>query len=610
MAENESGFDTLKAFSQPEGTFSFEPYEGYVEANQVLRNDAKSQINTQLAEQAVNETFDYNKIASQFAGQYIPVRKASEEQSGIIAKQLGLGQRYSAEDMKAQIEKTLGPLPERNQKRRAVNFLVNSLRAKTPYKGAAGVLDVLLQSYSVDMTQEQALEIEQLKHKMSIGELAVKQAQDANEAVLAKEAEFYLKKMNQDDDYLQKYLSFTADLSQKNAAFDIEKELTKIKGAQELINNPGRIDQNITYTVGDDTVTSASRRVYNEEEGQYQYMLMDENGLFTRSVPIDPKTGLPNFYLSPKDLPITEAQKAANTGISGISGAKQAELTGDMFALDRAAVTLQDILTADYNALQNGTSYLGIQGVIANLKQETFYTFEDILNGVKGGSGTALYDEGQVLFNKDQASTNEERVPDNSIYQMTSFEVPTSGKLDSIKSFGKTKTVSKDVNLAMLMDPMFYTGLGYDPTYAQNKVRENIIVYALARAQKPTGRLNVDDVKRASTSVNISGMQSDERVRAQLQEVLKFINRGIESIYNQGYQQNYQGKNTNIFDSNPAVTDVRKRYEQYLGIIPSNQESDQNQKKPTVEEDVIITDPGGEESISLSNEQIFSIGNL
>ena len=162
----------------------------------------------------------------------------------------------------------------------------------------------------------------------------------------------------------------------------------------------------------------------------------------------------------------------------------------------------------------------------------------------------------------------------------------------------------------MLMDPMFYTGLGYDPTYAQNKVRENIIVYALARAQKPTGRLNVDDVKRASTSVNISGMQSDERVRAQLQEVLKFINRGIESIYNQGYQQNYQGKNINIFDNNPAVTDVRKRYMQYLGLIPSNQESDQNQKKPTVEEDVIITDPGGEESISLSNEQIFNVGDL
>ena len=48
MAENESGFDTLKAFSQPEGTFSFDPYQGYEQAGQVLRDEAKSAINTDL----------------------------------------------------------------------------------------------------------------------------------------------------------------------------------------------------------------------------------------------------------------------------------------------------------------------------------------------------------------------------------------------------------------------------------------------------------------------------------------------------------------------------------------------------------------------------------
>ena len=590
MAENESGFDTLKAFSQPEGTFSFEPYEGYVEANQVIRNDAKSQINTQLAEQAVNETFDYNKIANQFAGQYIPVRQASEEQSGIIAKQLGLGQRYSAEDMKAQIEKTLGPLPERNQKRRAVNFLVNSLRAKTPYKGAAGVLDVLLQSYSVDMTQEQALEIEQLKHKMSIGELAVKQAQDANEAVLAKEAQFYLKKMGQDDDYLQKYLSFNKDLALKFAQFDLDKETNKVKGAQELINNPGRLDQNITYTVGGETFTSASRRVYNEEEGQYQYMLMDENGLFTRPVPVDPETGLPNFYLSPEELPISESKLYAQ-GTSGISGSKQAELSGDIFALDRASQTLGDILNSQAEAIKKGGSYLGITGVINNLFQEAPLLFDDILKGITGGSTTW----GEPA--------------DNSVYNMIDFEVPKDGFVDSVTSFGKTKTVTKNVNLASLLDTMTYTSLGYDKTYAQNKVRENIIIYALARAQKPTGRLNVDDVKRASDSVNISGLQSDERVQAQLEEVLKFINRGIQSIYDQGYQQNIKGENYNIFDSNQAIDGVIKRMQKNLGIS----ESEITETEEPVEGEVpntTVSDEDEEEAISISNDQIFSGGNI
>ena len=589
MAENESGFDTLKAFSQPESTFSFEPYQGYEQAGQVLRDEAKSAINTDLAVTAVEETPNYNKLANQFAGQYIPVREASEREAGVIAQQLGLGERYSAEEMKAQIEKTLGPLPERNQKRRAVGFLVNSLRAKTPYKGAAGVLDVLLQAYSVDMTQEQALEIEQLKHKMAVGELAVTQAQDANEAVLAKEAQFYLKKMGQDDDYLQKYLSFNSDLSKKFAQFEIDKELNKIKGAQELINNPGRLDPNISYTVNGQTFTNVSRRVLNED-GSYQYKLIDEDGNFTRPVPINPETGFPDFFISPKQAPITEAS-LRDTGGTGISGSKQAELSGDIFALDRASQTLGDILNSQAKAIQTGGSYLGITGVINNLFQEAPLLFDDILSGISGGSATW----GEPA--------------DNSIYSMTEFEVPVTSAYEKVLARGNTKTVTKNVNLASLLDTMTYTSLGYDKTYAQNKVRENIIIYALARAQKPTGRLNVDDVKRASDSVNISGFQSDERVQAQLEEVLKFINRGIQSIYDQGYQQNTKGENYNIFDSNQAIDGVIKRMQKNLGI----QEPEITETEEPVEGEVqntTVSDEDEDEAISISNEQIFSGGNI
>jgi len=590
MAENESGFDTLKAFSQPESTFSFEPYQGYEQAGQVLRDEAKSAINTDLAVTAVEETPNYNKLANQFAGQYIPVREASEREAGVIAQQLGLGERYSAEEMKAQIEKTLGPLPERNQKRRAVGFLVNSLRAKTPYKGAAGVLDVLLQAYSVDMTQEQALEIEQLKHKMAVGELAVTQAQDANEAVLAKEAQFYLKKMGQDDDYLQKYLSFNSDLSKKFAQFEIDKELNKIKGAQELINNPGRLDPNISYTVNGQTFTNVSRRVLNED-GSYQYKLIDEDGNFTRPVPINPETGFPDFFISPKQAPITEAS-LRDTGGTGISGSKQAELSGDLFALDRASQTLGDILNSQAEAIKDGGSYLGITGVINSLFQEAPLLFDDILSGISGGSQTW----GEPA--------------DNSVYSMIEFEAPATSAYEKVLARGNTKTVTKNVNLAALLDTMTYTSLGYDKTYAQNKVRENIIIYALARAQKPTGRLNVDDVKRASDSVNISGLKSDEAVQAQLEEVLKFINRGIQSIYNQGYQQNTKGENYNIFDSNQAIDAVIKRMQKNLGIQESEITETEEPVEGEVQNTTVSDEDDDEEVLSISNEQIFSGGNI
>ena len=47
-----------------------------------------------------------------------------------------------------------------------------------------------------------------------------------------------------------------------------------------------------------------------------------------------------------------------------------------------------------------------------------------------------------------------------------------------------------------------YRSLGYSDDFARMKVQENLIIYALARALKPTGRLNVDDIKRASDLVN------------------------------------------------------------------------------------------------------------
>ena len=108
-------------------------------------------------------------------------------------------------------------------------------------------------------------------------------------------------------------------------------------------------------------------------------------------------------------------------------------------------------------------------------------------------------------------------------------------------------------------------------------------------------------------------MQSDERVSAQLEEVLTFINRGIQSIYNQGYQKNTKGENVNIFDTNQAVKEVKERMELNLGIQPpevnknQNQNQNQNQDEPPIEED---NDEDEEEAISISNDQIFSGGNI
>ena len=46
-------------------------------------------------------------------------------------------------------------------------------------------------------------------------------------------------------------------------------------------------------------------------------------------------------------------------------------------------------------------------------------------------------------------------------------------------------------------------GKGYDRELAKNRVRINTIVYGLARARKDSGRLNLDDIKRAAEALDV-----------------------------------------------------------------------------------------------------------
>ena len=81
-----------------------------------------------------------------------------------------------------------------------------------------------------------------------------------------------------------------------------------------------------------------------------------------------------------------------------------------------------------------------------------------------------------------------------------------------------------------LLSQSFWEEAGYDPVFAYNKVRENILIYALARALKPTGRLNVDDIRRAADSVDLTGLKSKENVLAKLQMVDQRLAKGQASI--------------------------------------------------------------------------------
>ena len=52
---------------------------------------------------------------------------------------------------------------------------------------------------------------------------------------------------------------------------------------------------------------------------------------------------------------------------------------------------------------------------------------------------------------------------------------------------------------------LIFGRIGYDKKLPENEARAQAIIYALARARKSTGRLNLDDIERAAQSINIFG---------------------------------------------------------------------------------------------------------
>ena len=77
----------------------------------------------------------------------------------------------------------------------------------------------------------------------------------------------------------------------------------------------------------------------------------------------------------------------------------------------------------------------------------------------------------------------------------------------------------------------------YDPALAANEIKLNSIYYAIARARKPTGRLNVDDVNNAKASLSLYDLDSSsDRVITSLNAVENEL-RGFVNAQNQIYEK-------------------------------------------------------------------------
>ena len=500
---SESGFDVLKGFQPEGGSITYEPYQPIVPTDKPIEylqeKEAKDQMSLEQAARIKQDTNLFNYYANQYAGQMLPVIDAANLNMANYAEMLGLGKRYSPDDFKKIIEESIGPIEEDSRGRRLTRFLVDSFNARTPYKGAAGALDIYLQALDKKYTREDELKAAKLQRRLMVGELAAKQAAEANENIKAVEADFYLKKMGYDNANAERYLGFTSDILKKIAQTNLDMEEEKLKAGLHFLKEPQQPVQ-VAYTGPDGKVVGpiAAMPILTDTGIQYRLGRITEDGqqIFDVKIPGD-EQGRFNLFFPSKTA---AAEDVGNYKNLQLSQSKVREGSSNLFTLQNQYDDVVSIL----NIAKNDPSKVGVSGSIKKAFQEVGATTEAILNllgndaGVGGAYGTGLVNEGQMLFSFDQGNPG---------------ALPTGGTVDT--------TIKDDICRAPAgaLQISWWEGQGYDPTYAQNKVKEIFIIYGLARALKSTGRLNVDDIQRASEAVSIYGIQSPQAAIAKLEQV-------------------------------------------------------------------------------------------
>ena len=550
---SESGFDVLKDFQPEGGSITFEPYKPFEETQNIVdyntEKQQKNEITAEAAAQMVQDTNTFNYYANMYAGQLLPVQEQQKLNMDAYAQALGIGKRYSPDEFKAIIEQAVGPIEDTTAGRKFTRFMVDMFNARTPYKGTAGALDVYLQSLGKKFEREDVLKAQKLERRLMIGELAAKQAADANAAMKAVEADYYAKMMGYDNQTAQKYLGFTGDLLQKIAQTNFDIQEKRVQAGLDLMKNP-KMPVNVGYVneQGDFVGPIAAMPVLTP--GGIQMKLGrkdDESGLIVYDVDLPTA----NFRLMPKEGAEEEA-KAAKA--STLSQAKIREGSSNLFTLQNQFNDVQSILQIAYQ----DPSKVGVSGSIKKFFQEfgattaaTTDVFFDLLGQEqgKGAIGTNLVNEGQMLFSYDEE--NPGTLPTGGTVDTTIKsdielkDLPVYAK--GVKIPFKTTKATVQASLDDITKTSWWEGQGYDPTYAQNKVKEIFIIYGLARALKSTGRLNVDDIQRASEAVSIYGLQSPQAAIAKLEQVSQKLSDAQKAIIR---------STPEVLGTNPEVNEV------------------------------------------------------
>jgi len=203
---------------------------------------------------------------------------------------------------------------------------------------------------------------------------------------------------------------------------------------------------------------------------------------------------------------------------------------GDLTVNQKVAMTAEDVLprkalTEMFASIQlYDRNINSIDRVIANLLEDpSLAGFPGLLQDLKQRGLGMMTD---LFAAEDQLALFQETIKD----VKNSFK---DGLIETAEGSGEFT----DVNA--LFDPnnpasQQFWGDEFKPQLAENRVRINGIAYALARARKDSGRLNLDDIARAYESLKVTGLIDSKSIisaLATVREELRLANNDLKVLY-------------------------------------------------------------------------------
>lgn len=299
--------------------------------------------------------------------------------------------------------------------------------------------------------------------------------------------------------------AFQFNQSQDTRTTDYVRDLNKMFYQYQYNNDTNALKKHMELI--EDRYKKDSKVLYDQSTGTFRsgYIQQNEQGI---PVPYFPVLKDGQFVFVPKvDAIVTNF--TLNDKGDFDPGAKQVmELASK---INSAKQSLKFIRDVQQSIIEN-PGIVGLPGFFTQFTQSVGSTAFDIMDALKarGSIDSRSYDK------------NVDRIQNNVISHLRENYVRYNESGDKDANNFNTDRARGTLEYEIYRE-------FFNPEIAKNEVRLNSIYYALARARKPTGRLNVDDIRSAKQSIDLYSLRGSDNIKASLNIIYEQIEAQLKS---------------------------------------------------------------------------------